>query len=114
MRDRLDDESIISREVEERARFAGRAEFGEDVFGSQGEKVVGWIEVEMFVAKISEYPRCVVLELEVISRGRCELVSDTGRVSAMPNHPLWTTHMSKENLCRAPKSSSVRGRLTFA
>jgi hypothetical protein len=32
---RLDDEAIVAREVEEGTRFAGRAEFGENVFRSE-------------------------------------------------------------------------------
>lgn len=65
MSDRLDDEPVVAREVEERPRFARRAEFGEDVFGGEGDEVVGGVEVEV-LAQLAEDPRRVVLELEVV------------------------------------------------
>lgn len=66
MMNRLDDEPVVTREVEERARLARRAEFGEDVLGSEGKEVVGGVQVEVVLAQFSEYPWCVVLELEVV------------------------------------------------
>lgn len=50
MPDCFDDESIISRKVKERARFAWRAQLGKNVFGSKGEKIIGWIKVEYVLA----------------------------------------------------------------
>lgn len=38
--DGLYDEAVIAGKVEERATFAWGGEFGEDVFGCKGEKVV--------------------------------------------------------------------------
>ena len=35
--DRLDDEAVVAREVEERAGFTGRAELGQDVLGRERE-----------------------------------------------------------------------------
>ena len=64
--DRLDDEAVVPREIKERAGFARGAEFGEDVFGGEGEEVVGWVEVEVFFSQSSEDPGCVVFELEVV------------------------------------------------
>jgi hypothetical protein len=77
--DRLDDEAVVSREVEERARFARRPELGEDVLGGEGEEVVGCVEVEVGVSEVAEDPRSVVFELEVVSGGGRELVADAGR-----------------------------------
>ena len=69
--DRLDDEPIIAREVEEGPGFAGRAKLGEDVLGREGEEIVGWIKMEVVLAQLAEDPRSVVLELEVVFRRRC-------------------------------------------
>ena len=45
--DRLDDEAVVAREVEERARLSGRAEFRQDVLRGEREEVVGGIELEV-------------------------------------------------------------------
>lgn len=75
--DRLDDEAIIARKVEERSALAGRTEFRQDVLGGEGDEVVGRVEVEV-LAQLAEYPGSIVFELEVVfDRGR-ELVADTG------------------------------------
>ena len=95
--DRLDDEAIVAREVEEGARLAGRAELGEDVLGGEGEEVVGRIETEE-LADVTEDPRAVVLELEVVLGAGRELVADAAE-SARARASR--THMSNENLCRA-------------
>ena len=95
--DRLDDEAIVAREVEEGARLAGRAELGEDVLGGEGEEVVGRIEAEEF-ADVTEDPRRIVLELEVVLGARRELVADA---AGSAQAPAPRTYMSKENLCRA-------------
>lgn len=50
MMNRLDDEPVVTREVEERARLARRAEFGEDVLGGEGKEVVGGVQVEVVLA----------------------------------------------------------------
>lgn len=48
--DCFNDEAVVSREVEEGPGLAGRAEFGEDVLGGEGEKVVCGVEVEVVFA----------------------------------------------------------------
>jgi hypothetical protein len=45
---RLDDEPVVSREVEERARLARRAELREDVLGGERDEIVRGVEVEVF------------------------------------------------------------------
>lgn len=76
--DRLDDEAVVAREVEERARLAGRAELGEDVLGGEGDEVVTRVEVEV-LAEFAKDPGGVVLELEVVLGRRRELVPDAGK-----------------------------------
>ena len=66
--DRLDDEPVVAREVEERSRLARRAKLREDVLGREGEEIVGWIKMEVVLAQLAEDPRSVVLELEVVLR----------------------------------------------
>jgi len=46
--DRLDNESIISGEIEEGSGFAGGTEFREDVFRGEGDEVIGRVEEEVF------------------------------------------------------------------
>lgn len=75
----LDDEAIVSRKVEERARFAGRSQLREDIFCRQREQIVGRVEMEIVFTKLPEYPWCIVLELEVVSCRRCKFVPDTDR-----------------------------------
>jgi hypothetical protein len=76
VRDRFDDEPVVAREVEERPRLSGRAEFGQDVFGGEREQVVGGVQVEMFLAQVAKDPRRVVLEFEVVLGRRSELIAD--------------------------------------
>lgn len=76
--DRLDDEAIVAREIEKRARLAGRAELGEDVLGCEREEVVGWIKAKE-LANVTEDPRAVILELEVVLGAGRELVADAAR-----------------------------------
>ena len=45
--DRFDDEAVVAREVEERARLSRRAEFRQDVLRGEREEVVGGIELEV-------------------------------------------------------------------
>lgn len=45
--DRLDDEPVVPREVEERSGLARRPKFRQDVFGSERKQVIGGIEMEM-------------------------------------------------------------------
>lgn len=66
--DRLDDETIVSREVEEGPRLAGRAQLREDVLGRQADEVVCRVEEEKVLPEIPENPRRVVLEFEVVLR----------------------------------------------
>lgn len=79
MRDGLDDEPIIAGKVEEGTRFPRRSQLGENVLGSEREQVVRWIQVEVLLAKVSEYPWRVILEFEVVLGGRSELVADAVR-----------------------------------
>lgn len=72
--DRLDDEAVISREVEERSRFAGRAQLGEDVLRRQTDEVVCRVEEEEVFPEFPEHPGRVVLELEIVLRGWRQLV----------------------------------------
>lgn len=46
--DRLDNESIISGEIEEGSGFSRGTEFREDVFRGEGDEVVGRVEEEVF------------------------------------------------------------------
>jgi hypothetical protein len=74
--DRLDDEAVVARKVEERPALARRTEFRQDVLGGEGDEVVGRVEVEV-LAQLAEDPRSIVFELEVVfDRGR-ELIADT-------------------------------------
>lgn len=75
--DGFDDEAIVAGKVEEGAGFAGRAELRKNVFGSEGEEVVGGVEVEVLLAQITEDPGSVVFEFKVVPRGRSEFVPDT-------------------------------------
>ena len=85
----------------------------------------------MVVSKISEDPRSVVFELEVVPSGGSEFVSDAVRRREEERRSLRSargrtseerkgrprereTNMSNENLCRARKSSGVNGRLILA
>lgn len=76
--DGLDDEAVVSGKVEEGARLAGRSQLAEDVLGRQGQKVVGWIQVEPR-PQLSKHPRCVILEFEVVFGRRGQFVADAGR-----------------------------------
>jgi hypothetical protein len=73
--DGLDDEAVVAGEVEERAALAGGAEFGEDVFGGEGDEVVRGVEVKV-LPKLAEDPGGVVFELEVVLDRRSKLVTD--------------------------------------
>ncbi len=77
--DRLDDEPVIARKVEERPRLAGRAQLRQDVLGSEGEKVVRRVEVEEVFAQLTKDPGGVVLKLEVVLCGGREFVTDAAR-----------------------------------
>jgi hypothetical protein len=81
--DRLDDEAVVARKVEERARLARRAELGQDVLGGEREEVVGRIEAEE-LADVAEDPGRVVLELEVVLGRRRELVADDVECELVP------------------------------
>lgn len=99
--DRFDDEAVVAREVEERAALARRPEFGQDVLGGEGDEVVGRVEVEVF-AQFTEHPGRVILELEVVLDGRCQLVSDAvgavGSVRSRAAAAIALTYISKLNL----------------
>ena len=77
--DRLDDEPIIAREVEEGARFPRRAKFREDVFRGQGEEIVCGVESEVLLSQFAENPRRIVLEFKVVSRGWRQFIPDTAK-----------------------------------
>lgn len=64
---RLDDVFVVAGEIEEASTFAGRAKFRQDVFAREGHEVVGGIKFED-CAQVSENPRRVVFELEVVLR----------------------------------------------
>ena len=66
MTDGLDNEAVVTRVVEERARFAWGTEFRKNVLGGQGEEVVCRIDVEVGLTKLAKDPWCVIFELEVI------------------------------------------------
>jgi hypothetical protein len=72
----LDDETVITGEIEERPRFPRRSELGEDVLGSEGKKVVCRVEVEVVFPKFAKDPRGVIFELEIVSRRGCQFVAD--------------------------------------
>ena len=67
MSDGLDDETVITGEVEERPRFPRRSELGKDVLCGEGKKVVGRVKVEVVFAKFAKDPRGVIFEFEVVS-----------------------------------------------
>lgn len=110
--DRLDDEAVVAREVEEGAGFARGAELGEDVFRGEGEEVVRRVEPEFLFPQLAEDPRRVVFEFEVVLCRRREFVSDAVVVIVIlrwkksarwdrPSKEARGTYMSKEYLCRA-------------
>lgn len=78
--DGLDDEAVIAGEVEERAAFAWGGEFGEYVFGCEGEQVVCGVQREVVFAEFAEDPRGIVFEFEIVSRRGCEFVPDAGKM----------------------------------
>lgn len=63
--DGFDDVFIVSRKIEETAALTRRSELREDVFAGERHEVVGGIELE-YGAEMSEYPRRVVFELEIV------------------------------------------------
>jgi len=78
MMNSLDDVLVVAGEIEEAATLAGRAELREDVFAGQGHEVVGRVQLEDR-AEMTEDPRGVVFELEVVLGGRRELVAGSAR-----------------------------------
>jgi hypothetical protein len=102
----FDYETVVPGKVEERTRFSRRAEFRQNVFGGEREKIVGGVEMKV-LAQGAKDPRSIVLEFKVVLCGWREFVSDTKK----PMKPIKNnytlkkkkneTNMSKENLCRA-------------
>lgn len=78
MVDGLDDVLVVTREVKEAPAFAGGAQLGQDVLAREGHQIVGRIETELG-AKVSEHPRCVVFELEVVLGGGDQFVSGSAQ-----------------------------------
>lgn len=74
---RLDNETIVAREVKEGTGLARATKLGENVFCGEREKVVGRVESKVIFTQLPKNPWRVVLELEVILRRRSELVSNT-------------------------------------
>ncbi len=69
--DGLDDKPKVLREIEERARLPWGQQFVQLVLSSEGDKVVGRVDVEVHLSKFSKHPRRVIFKLEVVlSRGR--------------------------------------------
>jgi hypothetical protein len=93
--DRLDDEAVVARKVEERARLARRAELGQDVLGGEREQVVGRIEAEE-LADVAEDPGRVVLELEVVLGRRRELVADDVERELVPRLVVGVAQRARE------------------
>jgi hypothetical protein len=74
--DRLDNEPVVPREVEETATLPGRAELRQDVLGGERKEVVRGVNVEVFLAEFAKDPRRVVFELEVVPCAWGELIPD--------------------------------------
>ena len=114
MVDCLYDIFVVPRKIEEAAAFAWGAEFRKYIFACQRHKIVGWIKLKIS-SKMTEYPRRIVLELEVVLCRRGQFVASASSLSEPKHLQLKNrTHMSKENLCFASKSASMRSRSIFA
>jgi hypothetical protein len=74
MVDGLDDVLVVTREVEKAAALSRRAQFRQDILAGQRHQVVGGIEVEP-CAQVTEHPRCIVLEFEVVFGGGDQFVA---------------------------------------
>ena len=49
------------------------------VLGCEGEQIVRWVEAKIILAKLSENPRCIILELEVVLGRWRQFISDANR-----------------------------------
>lgn len=74
MVDCLDDVFVIAREVKERSTFARRAKLGKNIFRCQRHEVLRRVQSE-FRSQVTEYPRCVIFELEVVFGAWCQFVA---------------------------------------
>lgn len=63
---RFDDEPVIAGKIKERARLPGGPEFRENILLRQRKEVIRRIEVEALLPEVSENPRCIILELEIV------------------------------------------------
>lgn len=106
--DRLDDVLVVAGEVEEAAALSGRPQLREYVLAGQGHEIVGGIEAKER-PQMAEYPRRIVLELEVVLCRWYQLVSGTatGLTNVLPPFRLGT-HISKVDFCLTSKSAAVR------
>lgn len=68
MVDGLDDILVVPGEVEEAATFTRGAEFREYILAGQRHEVVRGVELE-FCSQVSEHPRRIVFEFEVVFSG---------------------------------------------
>lgn len=66
MPNRLDDEAIVTGEVEERPGFARRPELRKNILRGEGEEVVSGVQVKTVLAKLAEDPRSIVFKLEIV------------------------------------------------
>ena len=95
--DGFDYKPVVAREIEKGARFSWAAELGENVLGGEGEEVIGGIESEVVLSKLTKDPWRVVFELEIIFGRGCQLVTNTGETLARWNHPkAGHTHVKRK------------------
>jgi len=63
---RLDDETVVTGEVEEGSGLARLSEFREYILCGEREEIISRVEVKTVLAKLAEDPGSIVLELEIV------------------------------------------------
>ena len=66
MSNRLDDEAVVTGEVEEGTGFPRRSELGEYILCGEREEVISGVEVKAVLAKLAEDPGSIIFELEIV------------------------------------------------
>ena len=95
----LDDEPVIAREVEERARLARRAQLGEDVLCGEREEVIGRIELEIVLSQLPKDPRGVIFKLEIVLGGGRQFISDAVENVREPRGQMERMRTCQRNTC---------------
>lgn len=101
--DGLDDVFIVSRIVKKAPTFPRGSELGEDVLAGERHEIVCGVKAEN-CTQMSEYPRCVVFELEVVLCGWCEFVAGAKRVSIDRRKGSAASLTRRKRICDAPQS----------